>query len=54
VPRTEADQIVAALRARKVPVEYMVANNEGHSASHRENRIELYARAARFLEQHLK
>ncbi|HEY6178804.1 MAG TPA: prolyl oligopeptidase family serine peptidase, partial [Kofleriaceae bacterium] len=54
VPRSESDLIVKALRARKVPVEYMVAGNEGHSLSHRENQVEFYARAARFLENHLK
>jgi dipeptidyl aminopeptidase/acylaminoacyl peptidase len=32
----------------------MVADNEGHSLAHRENQIEFYARAARFLETHLK
>jgi dipeptidyl aminopeptidase/acylaminoacyl peptidase len=54
VPRTESDLVVKALRARKVPVEYMVAANEGHSLSHRENQIEFYARVARFLETHLR
>jgi len=54
VPRTESDQIVKALRARKVPVEYMVAGNEGHSLAHRETQVEFYSRAARFLEAHLK
>jgi dipeptidyl aminopeptidase/acylaminoacyl peptidase len=54
VPRTESDLIVKALRTRKVPVEYMVAGNEGHSLSHRENQVEFYSRAARFLETHLK
>ena len=54
VPRTESDLIVKAVRARKVPVEYMVAANEGHSLSHKENQIEFYSRAARFLEAHLK
>src|SRR6185436_15836180 len=54
VPRTESDLIVKALRGRKVPVEYMVANNEGHSLARRENQIQFYARAARFLENHLK
>ena len=50
VPRSESDQIVRALRERKVPVEYMVAENEGHSVLRKENLIELLARAARFLE----
>jgi dipeptidyl aminopeptidase/acylaminoacyl peptidase len=49
VPRTESDQIVRALRQRGVPVEYMVAQNEGHSLSRRENQVEFLARAARFL-----
>ncbi|EAU64517.1 S9 family peptidase [Stigmatella aurantiaca] len=52
VPRGESDQIVRALRERKVPVEYMVAENEGHSLSRRENQIEFMARMARFLEAH--
>jgi dipeptidyl aminopeptidase/acylaminoacyl peptidase len=54
VPRTESDLIVKALRARKVPVEYMVRPDEGHSIAHRASQIELYSRAARFLETHLK
>ena len=54
VPRTESDQIVQALRTRKVPVEYMVANNEGHSLAHRENVVAFYSRVARFLETHLR
>lgn len=52
VPRSESDLIVAALRARKVPSEYMVAENEGHSLARRENQIAFLARSARFLEQH--
>jgi dipeptidyl aminopeptidase/acylaminoacyl peptidase len=53
VPRSEDDQIVKALRARGVLVEYMVAPNEGHSLSRRENQIVFYSRAARFLEKAL-
>jgi dipeptidyl aminopeptidase/acylaminoacyl peptidase len=52
VPRTESDLIVHALRQRKVPVEYMVADNEGHSLARKENVVEFLARSARFLEQH--
>ncbi|MFP2928276.1 S9 family peptidase [Pyxidicoccus sp. 3LG] len=52
VPRSESDLIVSALRARKVPVEYMVAENEGHSLSRKENLIEFLARSARFLDVH--
>jgi dipeptidyl aminopeptidase/acylaminoacyl peptidase len=54
VPRSESDLIVKALRARSVPVEYMVAANEGHSLSHRENIVGFLARAARFLDSHMK
>ena len=54
VPRSESDLIVRALRGRKVPVEYMVADNEGHSIARRENQIELFSRVARFLETHLR
>ena len=54
VPRAESDQIVRALRARRVPVEYMVAANEGHSLDRRENQLEFYTRVARFLDTYLK
>lgn len=53
VPRTESDSIVSALRRRNLPVEYMIAPNEGHSLDRRENQLEFYARSARFLEEHL-
>lgn len=54
VPRTESDTIVKALRARKIPVEYMVAANEGHSIDRRDTKVELFTRVARFLEDALK
>jgi dipeptidyl aminopeptidase/acylaminoacyl peptidase len=54
VPRTEGDAIVAALRARGVPVEYMVAGNEGHTVDRRETKIELLTRTARFLDESLR
>jgi dipeptidyl aminopeptidase/acylaminoacyl peptidase len=52
VPRSESDLIVRALRGRKVPVEYMVAENEGHSLARRETVVEFLARAATFLQGH--
>src|SRR5262249_11441243 len=52
VPRPESDQIVKAVRGRKVPVEYMLADNEGHSLAHRENVIAFLARCAKFLAAH--
>jgi dipeptidyl aminopeptidase/acylaminoacyl peptidase len=54
VPRSESDQIVLALRRRGVPVEYMVAADEGHSVDRRENKIELMTRVARFLDEQVK
>ena len=51
VPAAEAGQIVAALRTRKVPVEYMLVANEGHSVEHIENHAMFLGRAARFLEK---
>ena len=53
VPRSESDLIVDSLRRRRVPVEYMVKENEGHSLARRENVVEFYVRAARFLERAL-
>ena len=37
VPWTEAEQIVAAVRANGMPVLYLRADNEGHSFSRRQN-----------------
>ncbi len=54
VPRAEADQVVAALRGRAVPVEYMLKEDEGHSIERRDNLVEYYARVANFLERHLR
>jgi dipeptidyl aminopeptidase/acylaminoacyl peptidase len=54
VPRSESDLIVNALRTRGVPVEYMVAEDEGHSLARRKTQIEFLSRCARFLEQALQ
>ena len=53
VPVGEAEQIVAELTRRKVPVEYLRYENEGHGLVRRENRREAYARAAFFFASHL-
>ena len=52
-PQHEADQIVAALRRRGVPVEYMLLANEGHGVTRRENIIAFFARSYRFLAEHM-
>jgi dipeptidyl aminopeptidase/acylaminoacyl peptidase len=54
VPRTESDQVVASLRSRRVPVEYMVAPDEGHSLDRKANRIEFATRVSRFLADQMK
>jgi dipeptidyl aminopeptidase/acylaminoacyl peptidase len=52
-PQYEADQIVAALRRRRVPVEYMLVANEGHGVTRRDNVIAYLARSYRFVAEHL-
>jgi len=54
VTKQESDQIVEALTARGVPVEYMVKENEGHGFHNEENRFEFYRAMERFLAEHLK
>ncbi len=54
VPVEEAEQIVAALRARGVPVEYLRYDNEGHGLVRRPNQVEAYGRVAEFFAQHLE
>ncbi|MFJ8101465.1 S9 family peptidase [Lysinibacillus sp. NPDC096212] len=54
VNKAESDQIVEALRARGVDVEYMVKDNEGHGFQNEENRIEFYNTMLKFLDSHLK
>ncbi|MFI6875502.1 S9 family peptidase [Streptomyces sp. NPDC050400] len=53
VIKAESDQIVEALRARGVDVEYMVKENEGHGFLNPENNIDLYHAVERFLARHL-
>jgi dipeptidyl aminopeptidase/acylaminoacyl peptidase len=54
VRKEESDQIVDALRKRKVQVEYMVKDNEGHGFHNEENRFDFYRAMERFLDRHLK
>jgi len=54
VPFYEAEQIVAALQRRKVPVEFLRFDNEGHGLVRRENQVAAYSRAAEFLRKHLR
>jgi dipeptidyl aminopeptidase/acylaminoacyl peptidase len=54
VPVGEAEQIVAALRARTVPVEYLRFEDEGHGLIKRANRVKAYPEIARFLDTYVK
>src|SRR5258706_10113856 len=49
----ESDQIVAAMRARGLAVEYMIYKDEGHGFARPQNRLDFYGRAEQFLARHL-
>lgn len=53
VTKAESDQIVAALTARGVDVEYMVKDDEGHGFVKPENRMDAYGAVERFFARHL-
>jgi dipeptidyl aminopeptidase/acylaminoacyl peptidase len=54
VPVGEAEQIVAALKQRGVPVEYLRYEDEGHGLVKLKNRLDAYPKMAAFLDRHLK
>ncbi len=54
VPVGEAEQIVAALRQRDVPVEYLRFADEGHGLVKRANRLIAYPAIAQFLDRYVK
>ena len=54
VPVGEAEQIVAALRERNVPVEYMRFEDEGHGLVKRSNRLIAYPAIAQFLDTYMQ
>jgi len=53
VVKSESDNIVAALRERGVPVEYMVKDDEGHGFSNPENLYDMFRAVESFLASHL-
>jgi dipeptidyl aminopeptidase/acylaminoacyl peptidase len=53
VKQAESDQIVQALRARNIPVTYVVYPDEGHGFARPENRLDFYGRAEEFLARYL-
>jgi dipeptidyl aminopeptidase/acylaminoacyl peptidase len=54
VPIDEAEQIVAALRKRKMTVEYLRYEDEGHGLSKLKNRLDAYPKMVAFLDRYLK
>ena len=53
VVQAESDNLVAALRARGVDVEYMIKDDEGHGFVNPDNLIDMYQLVERFLAEHL-
>lgn len=53
VNKDESDQVVEALRARGVEVQYLVKDNEGHGFRNEENRFEFYEAMDKFLDEHI-
>jgi dipeptidyl aminopeptidase/acylaminoacyl peptidase len=53
VVQAESDNLVEALRARGVDVEYMVKDDEGHGFVNPENTIDMFHAVERFLAEHL-
>ena len=53
VNKAESDQVVEALKARGIEVQYMVKENEGHGFRNEENRFEFYEAMDKFLDEHI-
>ncbi|MBI1902372.1 MAG: S9 family peptidase [Planctomycetia bacterium] len=53
VKQAEADQIVKAMKEKKIPVCYVLYPDEGHGFARPENRMSFYAVTEAFLAQHL-
>jgi dienelactone hydrolase len=53
VKQNESDQIVKAMRARNIPVNYVLFPDEGHGFARPENNLAFHAVAEAFLALHL-
>ncbi|MCC5930109.1 MAG: S9 family peptidase [Cyclobacteriaceae bacterium] len=53
VKQSEADQIIVAMRERNIPVEYILADDEGHGFRRPVNNMAYMAAAEEFLAKHL-
>ncbi|MCB9232599.1 MAG: S9 family peptidase [Bacteroidia bacterium] len=54
VLQIESDEIVEAVKANGVPVEYVIFPDEGHGFVKKENEIQAYRKILQFLDQYLK
>ena len=54
VIQSESDDIVAAVRKNRVPVEYVIFPDEGHGFSKQKNNMEANRKIVEFLDKHLK
>ncbi len=54
VLQVESDELVAAVQANEVPVDYVIFPDEGHGFRKRENRITASEAYVKFLDMHLR
>jgi len=54
VPKPQSDELYAALRWKKVPVEYVIYPREGHGFRERAHRLDALSRLLGWLEKYLK
>ena len=54
VPLSEAEQLVAALETREVPVEFLVFDDEGHGVVKLKNKKVMYPAVVEFLDKYVK
>lgn len=54
VLQVESDEMVAAVKANGIPVEYLIFEDEGHGFVKKENQIKGYGSILTFLDEHLK
>ncbi len=54
VLKIESDEMVEAIRANEVPVEYVIFEDEGHGFQKKKNQQEAYTRILTFLDKYLK
>jgi len=54
VLQVESDEMVAAIKANNVPVEYVIFPDEGHGFVKKENEIKAYSQVLTFLDKYLK